>query len=451
MNRIQQFTNAARQLAETMTPGLRVVALLLVVTIAVSFAALFQSGVSTTRFLFDGRGFTEAELQRIEIAFAKANLNEHEIVGRRIRVPAKRYSVYVSAFDDSGVKDPHGSHVAEQMNKQRFFESNGQTENRIRHADEQDLARNIRMLPGIIDAKVRVNIRRNGGLQQSVTASAGVNVRCESEDVLNADMAQTIRMIVAAYDPALAAEDVDVIDLTYGRKYPAGYETGLAESRNDPTSQKREIENYWQQKLSATNLQSYGVEHIVVNCSDEAIQGTSERRLRVFADVPTSYYYKSWQSLNQFSKRTRRGTPSADDLKVLREKNELKIERVIQGICGNAVVTIATFNDAIVGEPDVGWRFANVHGWLSKSWPLIAGMGALCFFVWNVRAGLQPRRHFPSLRQDAQPQSVEHETIDRTANTNSETIDLRERLSAVVRNDPDAAAQVLQDWMKEAS
>jgi flagellar biosynthesis/type III secretory pathway M-ring protein FliF/YscJ len=450
MNRIQQFAIAIRRFTETMTPGLRVVALLLIVAIVISFNLLFQSTASTTQFLFDGRGFTESELHSIEIAFAKAKLSEYEIVGRRLRVPAKLYAEYVTAFDNAGVKDPIQSYATEQIYSPNIFESNVQKENRIHHAAEQDLARNIRTLPGIEDAFVRVNIKQEGGLQRTVSAAASVNVKCESADVLNADTAQTIRMIVADCYPALEPINVNVIDLVSKRKYPAGVATDAA--ANDPMARRQAIENFWQQKL-ASSLQSYEGVQIVVNVApeNEPITGATEQ-FRVFVNVPTSFYVNAWQSRNQLSTGVQGAIPDPDDLKVLREKTESKIEQVVQGLCGTAVVTVQTFDDSISRQPESPDRLFDLFGWLKAIWPLVAAAGALCFFVWNVRTGLRSQNADPTPRPRVGEQSRRPETVsDEASFDHPATVDLRERLSAVVRSDPDAAAQVLQNWMKEAS
>ena len=53
-------------------------------------------------FLFGGEALSDGDLNRIELAIAKANLSGHAREGNRIRVPAGQQAAYLAAIADAG-------------------------------------------------------------------------------------------------------------------------------------------------------------------------------------------------------------------------------------------------------------------------------------------------------------------------------------------------------------
>ena len=460
MNRFQQLTNGFGQFVQTMTPGLRVVALLLVIVIVVSLTLLFQtSHVTTTELLFDGQSFTHSELQRIEVAFAKAKLSDHEIVGRVVRIPSKSRTEYISAIAEAGILGPAQTHAADALNSKSLFELPTQNRARIEMAKQQDLAEVIRKLPSVEEAWVRVNVEEVSRLPRKVNVSASVKVQCGSGTKLPPDTAQMIRQIVASEYEELTPVDVGVFDLTSGKSHSAGEQIESVLAANHHNLRTEQRERHLQETVERS-LHAYPGSRVVVNTRLNATADPRPEQICVFVQIPRSHYIRTWEAKeNGLPSRARMGTAN-QQLSLLRSSTESKVKQDIQQLCGDGVVVaVSSFDDSFASTPN---RVQAINDWLSTGWPMLLGAGALIFFVWNVRSGMIPQtpNHADELAvetqlADMQPTSNElNHSLD-TQNT-APTIDihtgqLRERLSSVVRNDPDAAAKVLQDWMKEAS
>ena len=464
MNRFQPIAKAAIQLSQTMTPGLRVVAILLAVTIVVSLTLLFQtSDIASTELLFDGQSFTQGELQRIHVALAKADLSDYKVIGRVVRIPSKLRSEYINAVSEAGVMPPTHSHATDAINKPSIFELPAQNRARIQNAIQQDLADDIRELPGVEEASVRVHVKESNGLPRRVTVSASVSVRCENDTTLPPDTANTIRQLVAGIHEQLSPVDVGVIDLTTGKAYPAGSPVEIrASATNAAFAENEKIERHLQAKVEHS-LRGYPGARVVVNTRLQNRDAENQEQLCVVVEIPTSYYYREWQARHEALIGTPGGMPNAKDLATLRESTESEIERITRQLCGDVVVAVKTFNDSL-GNAESPRTIVVAQEWLSKQWPIVLAIGAVLLFAWNIRVGLKPPptvTEMPSA--DSPPESSR--TMFETSETDpqrelqhsvSPSIklqagDLREKLSSVVRSDPDAAARVLQDWMKEAS
>ena len=90
-------------LFKSMTPGARLTAGLLLVTIIVSMAFLVNHvGSDQDAYLMSGEAFSSPQLHNMEAAFAKANLNDYRIEGNRVLVRSGKQSVYMGALADAG-------------------------------------------------------------------------------------------------------------------------------------------------------------------------------------------------------------------------------------------------------------------------------------------------------------------------------------------------------------
>ncbi len=462
MNRFQQLTNGFGQFVQTMTPGLRVVALLLVVVIVVSLTLLFQQAhVTTTELLFDGQSFTQWELQRIEVAFAKAKLSDHEIVGRVVRIPSNSRTEYINAIAEAGILGPAQTHAVDAINAKSIFELPTQNRARIEMAKQQDLAEVIRKLPSVEEAWVSVNVEEVSRLPRKVNVSASVKVQCGNGTKLTPGTAQMIRQIVASEYEEVTPVDVGVFDLSSGKSHSAGeqIESALVANHEDLRNDQRERHL---QETVERSLHAYPGARVVVNTRLNATTEPRPEQICVFIQIPRSYYIRSWGAKeNVLPSQARNGTGN-QQLSLLRKSTESKVKQDIQQLCGDGiVVAVSSFDDSLQSPPN---RIQAISHWLATGWPMVLGVGAMLFFVWNVRSGMNPQTSShtddstANTRQaEAQPtvngldQNVDAQGVPSVPTIDIHTGQLRERLSSVVRNDPDAAAKVLQDWMKEAS
>ena len=86
------------ELFRSMTPAARITAGMLLVVIVISVTYLFNHQFSSgDAYLFGGEAVSASEIGPMQAAFGKANLNDAEFDGNRIRVPSGKQAAYMAA------------------------------------------------------------------------------------------------------------------------------------------------------------------------------------------------------------------------------------------------------------------------------------------------------------------------------------------------------------------
>jgi flagellar M-ring protein FliF len=211
------------ELFRSMTPAARVTTVLLLVVIVVSVAFLFNHQFSSTDcYLFGGEAASASELPAMTAAFGKANLNDFELEGNRIKVPRSKQAAYMAALADAGAL-PHN--FLDSLKKP--LESGGPFVDRAKRAElvkiglEGELAQIIGKMNGIESASVLYDEQTEYGLNPRKIITASVQVKPTGSQSLSPDQVQAIRHVVG---PGIGAapESVSVVDLNNGRTYPGG-------------------------------------------------------------------------------------------------------------------------------------------------------------------------------------------------------------------------------------
>ena len=233
------FLNSAfaqlKDLFQSMTPGARITAGLLLALVVISLGYLVTHQVSgSNAFLMGGEIFSRRDLPQMEAAFAKAGLEGYEIEGGRVRIPRGQQNPYMAALAEAGAL-PHnfGDIMQKALDGGSVFESKDQRNQRIKIATQRELSLIIGSMNGIDRAMVLWDTETKTGFRQETVATASVNVQPEGTMKLDESRVPAIRHLVAGAIAGLKPDDVVVTDLGSGCIFRGGSD-GIPGAMDDP-------------------------------------------------------------------------------------------------------------------------------------------------------------------------------------------------------------------------
>jgi flagellar biosynthesis/type III secretory pathway M-ring protein FliF/YscJ len=445
--------------------------------LAVTGVVIFAGKSPQREFLFNGRTFAPSELAAAEIAFAKAELFDYEFVARKIRVPRASRAEYIKAIAEAGALPAdfdRESTIGDDSS--HLFETRAQRQLRRQAELERKLAQAITHLGGIDKATVRFDERSSGGLKPETSISASVLIDCQPNTRLDKRTVDVIRHMVAGERIGLQPSNVTVTDLrsrtVYSDETDSWADGGLRQSL-----EKRQCEETWQQKIMAALSHIRAAKVVVTahfdpsaaNSGDENAStidqhGRAEKvtrpitRLAVLVNVPSSYYRDLWKSAKGASSKT--SYERADvELRKLRSQTEQAIAAMVKTLTSVSAaqthVTVTSFDDLAVDSlPPARGSAAHLSKTrLAAATVLAAAVAGIVFRVvlsiktrlahGNDGVAVEP----PSLNADSAHRSGEY---DEAGSVSSSDANLRQQLAEAVRRDPQAAAKVLEKWMRQA-
>src|SRR3990172_4094247 len=188
-----------RDLFQTMPPGGRIVAGLLLAVVVTSMGYLFQQGTAgPDEFLFGGEYLPDSQLNRIEGAIAQAGLSGHKREGNRIRVPAGQKAAYLAAVADADALPPNFNTLLETaLDKGGPWESREATRERLKIAKQQTLSEIVRAMSWVEDAVVLYDEQEPRGLSGAKLVTGSVNVQPTAGEVLDPRRTRALQTPVA--------------------------------------------------------------------------------------------------------------------------------------------------------------------------------------------------------------------------------------------------------------
>ncbi|WP_254512057.1 hypothetical protein [Anatilimnocola floriformis] len=195
-------------------------------------------------------------------------------------------------------------------------------------------------------------------------------------------------------------------------------------------------------------------------------------------EVPASYYSKVWKERRPAGQN---GEPDAAALAQIENETRKRIEETVrnllppvaQGTNPYPHISVSTFTD-LAAAPIIPPAFAdNALAWLSENWQTLGmiGAGLLCFLMMrsmlnstasagvaaNVAEAAAAGGGAPNLSvvaadgEDEADESSEPSKTPRLKRFTAAGGDLKNELQSLVKEDPDAAANILRTWIGEAA
>jgi flagellar M-ring protein FliF len=199
--------------------------------------------------------------------------------------------------------------------------------------------------------------------------------------------------------------------------------------------------------------------------------GLTPKRATVAVGIPSSYFEKVWHERNPAKEGEEPKTPDTVALDAVREEVLGQVRKQVTALLPPLpaeatqntadLVTITAFQDIKPGPLPGPSTVQKVLAWLSQHWStlgLIGLVGAGLLMLRSMVRGVPPPEPSTvSLRIAATPevQSEPGETAENVAAKRLRRLvgggpNLRDELSDLVKEDPDAAANILRTWIGQA-
>jgi flagellar M-ring protein FliF len=204
------------------------------------------------------------------------------------------------------------------------------------------------------------------------------------------------------------------------------------------------------------------------------LPGMNPRHVTAAINVPSSYYLKIWRQLNPTPAGQPAKEPDAAELKKIETDEKTRIENAIvnllppppPGKTPYPLVTVTTYTDLPSAAPVAIPLLTQITDWLSGNWRSVAMLGVGLVGLVMLRGML---RNTPApLANDVSASSESHDHATHDAEPaaeedkpepilkmrrklSSKGPNLREELRQLVKDDPDAAANVLRGWIGDAA
>ncbi|MFT7640251.1 MAG: flagellar M-ring protein FliF [Pirellulaceae bacterium] len=568
---MDHFNNLLNQITEvfrSMTPAARVTSALLMVTIVVSVAFLFQAGAEGEDELFlDGRTFTSPNIAALEAAFAKGNLNGSRVVGYRIYIPKGLKDSYLKAAAEDNAMPPElDADIRAALTPQSPWSTSSKaiTDRRLHYGRETQTARTLQMMRPYDFATVRFDEEQISSMPRKVEKTASATVRGTGGQALTVKQIREIRTFVASQWSGLMAKNVTVTDMTTGDAHSGGGMGATSANGNPYLTAKQMFEDMYRDNIyerlkmyegivvqvnvdldDVINLQTHqqvlDAQPITLKSQETTLSSTDRRprpqgqpgagpngvgpgnnprtlaqsnsdpdstvkettasteaatgtkiirsekanfvpnRVTASIGVPRDLYAKTWKD-RQASLQD--GTPDAIPDPGQLQEIEQQITKVIEdsviklmplhpaGVDPYPQVVVRTFDDispAFIPDPGIT---NHATSWLASNWQTI-GMMLMGGFSLLMLRNLVTKPLTPPKTFDSEGRAVERNASGGSSNSSATTSsasdgepiyenalkkrfkssgpNLKSELAEVVREDPDAAANVLRQWIDTAA
>ena len=470
LNRYTQLVD----LIKSMTPGARVLAVLLLLVTAISLAWLFQGQVvGSETYLMGGELFSPAQLRDMQAAFGKAGL-EAELDGARVRVPRGQESKYMAALADAGALPAEFGHYMQQaVNTGGFLRApRSQQEAAWRVAKQQDLQRIIGEMHGIEKAAVQIDEERIEAFpHDKKRLTAAVMIRPKTDQALDEQTVRTLREMLTSSFAGLDSEAVTIVDLSTNRHYAGA--SGHDAAATNHADHKRRHEQHWQHTIGHVLGYIPGV-LISTNVEFDPERPTNQaQRVKVSVAVPNTYYEQVWQKEHVGAAGTNGARPDGAALAAVEMRERTKIEQLVANLLPQSAaadsarqVAVSTFyplTPAPVTEPE--WREKLTALAIEHARELALG-GLAIVGLLVLRSMFRSLGSARPAASAAQPPSLSlvRDAFEESDSLAAESLlsdrrydravgrgALAGELADAVRDDPEAAASVLKAWIGNAS
>jgi flagellar M-ring protein FliF len=281
-----------RDLYLSMTPGNRIVAVLLFSTLLVSLGYLLIGSIkpgdsrSKEVALYNGRHFTQEEQRAVEDALAVANLRVHHWVGDQLMVPKAQRATYAATIYEAKAINTRGNARNEAVLALTPWSSAKMMDKQEVNAIAQDIADEIMRMEGVASASVIPSLRkdwdRNIWAKKEVF-SVSVFVETISFKPLEDNTISAIGAAVQGVFRNADLKEIKIIDSRNSRSYNGAGEE-LTGGPGDYLRQMNRYQTAFKDKIY--NLLPH-IEGLQVETSVDLTKHLSERLFTVEHGKPT--------------------------------------------------------------------------------------------------------------------------------------------------------------------
>ena len=205
MDFVNQTIAQARELIESMTPGGRVTAGLLLAAVVVSLGFLFQQATTgPDEYLFGADPIGRTQLARVESAIAEAGI-EFTTEGNRIKVARNDKNAALSAIAEKGELPPDFFNIMDKaISGGSMFDDRETKRRRIESAREAQASLLLSGMQWVDQARVMYSHRENRGLRSTRHASAAVTIEPNPGEQITTRRVRVVKdLIASALDVAM--------------------------------------------------------------------------------------------------------------------------------------------------------------------------------------------------------------------------------------------------------
>ena len=458
MSRLRQYSASLIERVNTNLSGINL-AIVFVFAVLACVALIFVFSRSPDRYvtLLDGRTFSNIEIERLEAAFYDAQLENYRFVDNRLEVSFESRNQYIKLIND-GAFLSNGFHEAltTAIQNSSILDSSRTTELKKQLAIGNDTGKLLCRMSEVQNAFVQFVEEPLPGLHRHKKVTASVLVECKSGKRLSDENLRSIRSLVKTIRPGLNVSGITVTEFSDQKMtvHEAGDTlTQKSEFEKKVAAQQR-YERRWEQKIREA-VDYVPAARITVSAETTTAPPSSKvadpptfrpSKLGVLINIPTSYYHRIWHAKASEAGMKRNQRPTYDDLRRLRLQIEDKIRSNVKTLTAahiNSEVTVTSFADEIASGATSKSETANLQDWMFIG---LVGVAVLVFSA----------LHFQTKRSAKQKNEQSPVVLDsnwdaaQVKPATADTDELRRQISDVIRDDPEAAAQVLGEWMKKA-
>jgi len=424
--------------------------------------------------LFDGRSFSLRELAKMTAAFQAADLREARMAEGRILVPRANLDAYLVALDAADALpadfDDSLDQIAADSNP---FASRQQTELGYRVAEQKKLARIVSGMNGIETASVQYAEVKKPGFPPTWDVRAVVAVRANGNRELAYEEIEAIRDTVTGFVAGLDRSQVTVSDLNACRAYPGGDGPGSAAANYAARTEQARLEESFRAKIQ-DRLTVYpgsivGVQVQLTDAheTDAADAANATRRrfspalVSASVDLPRSYFDQLCRERHAAGEHA----PDRSALQAIEQEVKDTVEQAVLALLpppaaelrGHPQVVVTSYDDpSPPAETSIAGLSSSVAAWAAAHWSLLIGG---CLSLASVVLVIRNRRPATAGETDS-GEAISAELPDRpttisfpasvTPSPGGEK-ELHLQLQRAIQENPQAAAEALQRWLRNAA
>ncbi|MCA9245974.1 MAG: hypothetical protein KDA42_02635 [Planctomycetales bacterium] len=237
---------------------------------------------------------------------------------------------------------------------------------------------------------------------------------------------------------------------------------------NGPGGGPTTLSSFKANTTSEETTNEKGIFHVPTTVTEKEEIGLIPQRVKVSVGIPSSYYVQVWQERNKPAEGEEPKAPDAKSLADLEVETENKIQHAIAPLLPPVPAgddpfphVAVTSYDSLSVEPIPEPGFAEqLFGWLGQYWTTMGMLGLALFSLLTLRsilktpspasAGAERAGSGLSLLSDEEEEDEEEEEAQRLKRRITQTRNLKDDLAELVQEDPDAAANILRNWISAA-